>query len=305
MSGKKRAADEIVTIFKGSKKKPKSHKKPRAKWSKEETSLLVDKLNEGERVSDLLHFFPKKRKQQVHSKVSNLKQKKLVSVQRESIAPSLHKCDELLGDLLSGNARESSESDAEPKSIESASRNSSDQESEIRDFAEEPQKKISGGTPIMIEVPDDNMSEGPKDTDVFKGNPYLASPFKKQNKAISPLKSSGLKLPKINDRCPLIYWTFDYNDHWYVIVKEDDLCSFALKEEAGVTVNWEVSAQDIHLALGLPLTKTYEMVRSLSGSHSIPSFHPLGTNSCLVEKLSNAQFRIIKIPWKGIGNEEF
>jgi len=88
MSGKKRAADEIVTIFKGSKKKPKSHKKPRAKWSKEETSLLVDKLNEGERVSDLLHFFPKKRKQQVHSKVSNLKQKKLVSVQRESIAPS-------------------------------------------------------------------------------------------------------------------------------------------------------------------------------------------------------------------------
>jgi len=157
----------------------------------------------------------------------------------------------------------------------------------------------------MIEVPDDNMSEGPKDTDVFKGNPYLASPFKKQNKAISPLKSSGLKLPKINDRCPLIYWTFDYNDHWYVIVKEDDLCSFALKEEAGVTVNWEVSAQDIHLALGLPLTKTYEMVRSLSGSHSIPSFHPLGTNSCLVEKLSNAQYRIIKIPWKGIGNEEF
>jgi len=72
--------------------------------------LLIEKLNDGERVSDLLHYFPKKSKQQVHSKVSNLKQKKLVSVQRESIAPSLQKCDELLGDLLSGSTRESSES---------------------------------------------------------------------------------------------------------------------------------------------------------------------------------------------------
>jgi len=77
-------------------------------------------------------------------------------------------------------------------------------------------------------------------------------------------------------------------------------------EETGVTVNWEVSApDDIHLAIGLPLTKTYEMVRSLAGSHSILSPHPLGTNSCLVEKLSNQSYRIIKIPWKGIGNEEF
>jgi len=49
----------------------------------------VEKLNDGERVTDLLHFFPKKSKQQLHSKVSNLKQKKLVTLQRESIAPSL------------------------------------------------------------------------------------------------------------------------------------------------------------------------------------------------------------------------
>jgi len=208
----------------------------------------VEKLNDGERVTDLLHFFPKKSKQQLHSKVSNLKQKKLVTLQRESIAPSLQKCDELLGDLLTGSTCDSSESDAEPKSVESPS---SDEESEIRDVAEQPQKKISGGTPPIIEVPDDNTEE-PKN--VFKGNPYLASPVKKHNKAISPQKSSNLKIPKITDRCPLIYWTFDYNDHWYVIVKEDNLCSFTLKvEETGVTVNWEVSApEDIHLLLVSP-----------------------------------------------------
>jgi len=99
------------------------------------------------------------------------------------------------------------------------------EESGIRDI-EEPQKKISGGMPIL-EVPDESTSEGPilKNTDGFKGNPYLDSPVKKLNKAISPFKSST-KIPKITDRCPLLYWAFDYNDHWYVIVKEDKVCTF-------------------------------------------------------------------------------
>jgi len=133
MSVKKREADkEIYTIFKGSpKKKAKSNKKPRAKWSKEETSLLIEKLNDGERVSDLLHYFPKKSKQQVHSKVSNLKQKKLVSVQRESIAPSF------LAALANHLRVKLSPNRLKVPTLQG-----------IRDI-EEPQKKISGGMPIL------------------------------------------------------------------------------------------------------------------------------------------------------------
>lgn len=70
--------------------KDKGPTKKKAKWSKEQTELLIQEINKGESVSVVAKLFPDYTQSQVHSKVSNLKQSGKVSkIASTGIAPSL------------------------------------------------------------------------------------------------------------------------------------------------------------------------------------------------------------------------
>jgi hypothetical protein len=63
--------------------------KKHAKWTKEQTELLISQLNVGEPIAQISKQFPKFTRQQIHSKISSLKQAGKVNPRTEGLAPSL------------------------------------------------------------------------------------------------------------------------------------------------------------------------------------------------------------------------
>jgi hypothetical protein len=62
----------------------------RAKWTTEQQDLLLDQINNGESVASVTKLFPQFTPTQLHSKISNLKQRGLISkLPPEDLAPSL------------------------------------------------------------------------------------------------------------------------------------------------------------------------------------------------------------------------
>ena len=61
----------------------------RAKWTKEQAGILINQVNQGEPISQIAKLFPKFTKQQIHSKISSLKQAGKINPTTEGIAPSM------------------------------------------------------------------------------------------------------------------------------------------------------------------------------------------------------------------------
>jgi len=252
-------------------------------------NLLTQKINDGERVSDLESLFPGKTKQQIHSKVSLLKQKGAVHPTREGLAPSLRSSNELLHSLVAARHE----------------RDSSTQENETTDSVDcsvdldDKSTEASGGLDEDTEyTPSLPVSPIKRKLEASLPSPFTG-PEKSPTKKIKP--NTPLQHSTQGSSCPFVFWTFGHLDDWYLVVRESQGCSFQLGvDEDGVNLTWQAeSPNDFHTILDIPLTNiTKSYMQDQNGSFFIKAPSQIESNPRLVEKIPCSDFRILKIPWK-------
>jgi len=277
----------------------------RAKWSDAETNLLVEKINAGERVADIQYLFPSKTLQQIHSKVSSLKSKKLVEPQNTSLAPSIQPVDDILSEVLSDTTNDCEFSNDDDLDILSPPTSM---------MSTPTVSTPSVSTPIVstpiVSTPPSTGSTSTKTSITTK--PCTSAAL--MTLSIPPISTtSKFKLhdaSEINSKLePLLVWAFTHANWWVVIIPESSYISFSMKVQSnGLLVNWKAtppSVQHLSNLLGLGESDLQFYIQNLSGQYHIPSPQPIENNPKLVEKVPCTTLRILKIPFVFEAHNEF
>ena len=245
----------------------------RAKWESHDEALLIEKLNNGERVTDIAHLFGDKTPRQISSKVSVLRQAGKVKPPTEELAPS-RQAGRIPFPACTNNLA--------MKLLSSLS----------------PHKSKSKQVLFDDEESDDENGVGDDGEGVTKVKD-VKEVEKKEVEKKEVLQKSPRKLEGGCDS-PVVYWSLQRANDWVLMVVENPSVSMGIKVvEDGVEVHWSIDPpDDLHIAIGMSISELYKQVHKKEDIYFIQAPQPLITTTSLIKKVSHSKLRIVVIPWK-------